>query len=132
MIIGEKTIIHVDDDAEDRAFFREVIEDLNSAFRLVQFADSVSALDYFRQLKAADLPSLIILDINMPVIDGKLLMKEIKALPLLSDVPVVLFTTSTSTLDMVFAKKEKVGFYSKPDNVNRFRELVEEIFQLFR
>ena len=73
------------------------------------------ALDYLDQADAADnLPCLIILDINMPVLDGKETLSLIKKDERFRAIPVVVFTTSASELDRMFCQRHNTTMITKP------------------
>lgn len=110
-----KTILCVDDDQDDLVMLREVIQDMGYQFNIVEANDGVAALETLKQLQAAgSLPCLIVLDINMPRMDGKQTLVALKKNPQFSTIPVVVFTTSSSSLDKTFCAAKKVEMISKP------------------
>jgi CheY-like chemotaxis protein len=64
--------------------------------------------------QSQELPCLIVLDINMPRMDGKQTLVAIQNNPILSTIPVVLFSTSSSALDKTFSESKKVELITKP------------------
>jgi DNA-binding response OmpR family regulator len=76
-----------------------------------------------------NLPGLIILDLNLPGMDGKKVLREIKSHPVLSHIPVVLFTTSSSELDKIFASKEGVKIFTKPSGAAEFFIAVKSMIE---
>ncbi|MEQ1862153.1 MAG: response regulator [Chthoniobacteraceae bacterium] len=95
-----------DDDADDRQLTREALEDarLINDIRFVENGEEL--LDYLRRRgkyappAEAPLPGLILLDLNMPRKDGRVVLKEIKEDPELRRIPVVVLTTSKSDEDI--------------------------------
>ena len=72
-------VLHVDDDVDDRELMREVMEEQDFTISVYHAENGISALDYLVDAKVSDnLPSLIIVDLNMPKMDGKDLVKELK------------------------------------------------------
>ena len=93
---NDMTVLYVDDDPDDRFFFEEAIEQLKIPCRLLM-ADSCMAMKTIIEDAHID---IIFLDINMPVIDGKQCLKEIKSNEKFKDIPVVAFTVSKSDRDI--------------------------------
>lgn len=100
------TILMADDDADDRQLTREALEDarLINDIRFVEHGEEL--LDYLRRQgkyappAEAPRPGLILLDLNMPRKDGRVVLKEIKQDPDLRTIPVVVLTTSKSDEDV--------------------------------
>jgi CheY-like chemotaxis protein len=100
------TILMVDDDPDDFSLARDAFHEngLQGDFRLV--SDGQELMDYlyrhgkFRKFKKFPLPSLILLDLNMPGKDGREALMEIKKDPDLRRIPVVIFTTSQKEEDI--------------------------------
>jgi CheY-like chemotaxis protein len=72
------------------------------------------------------LPCLMILDINMPVMDGKEALAKVKSNPNLKSVPIVLFSTSNSISDQFFAQQWDVELITKPLNFNDLEGIARE------
>src|SRR5207248_5934775 len=101
------TILLADDDADDRKLTREAFEEAHLANDLRFVEDGAELLDYLnRRGKYADpatspRPGLILLDLNMPRMDGREALKEIKADPKLRTIRVVVMTTSKADEDIL-------------------------------
>jgi CheY-like chemotaxis protein len=128
------TILMVDDDADDFFLAREAFREsgLLVDFRLV--SDGQELMDYlyrrgkFGKLRKHPLPSLVLLDLNMPGKDGKEVLMEIKKDPDLCRIPVVIFTTSEREEDISCCYELGASSYvTKPasfdDLVNVMRKL---------
>ena len=105
---GKKiTILMADDDPDDRLMTQEAFEEsrLSNDLRFVE--NGVELLDYlYRRGKYSDpadspWPGLILLDLNMPKMDGREALREIKADPRLRNIRVVVMTTSKAEEDIV-------------------------------
>jgi len=100
------TILMADDDADDRQLTREALEDarLINDIRFVENGEEL--LDYLHRRgkysspAEAPRPGLILLDLNMPRKDGRVVLKELKQDPVLRTIPVVVLTTSKSDEDI--------------------------------
>ena len=78
------------------------------------------------------LPDLIILDINLPMINGIEVLKEIKSKDISKSIPTVIFTSSDSTSDMNYCYENGADLYiRKPNNINDFKKIIEYIKQHF-
>ena len=110
-----RIVLCVDDDPDDQILVKETIKELNPSLEVASALNGVEALQFLDGAKErGELPSLVILDINMPLMDGKQTLTQIKKDPTLSEVPVVMFTTSSSPLDKLFCEKHGVKFVTKP------------------
>ncbi len=100
------TILIADDDPDDRLMAKEALEECRLANHIDFVQDGVELLDYLRAggryaaPAAARRPGLIILDLNMPKMDGREALREIKADPSLRRIPVVVMTTSKAEEDI--------------------------------
>jgi two-component system response regulator len=100
------SILIADDDADDRLMAKEALEECRLVNRVDFVEDGVELLAYLRrQGRYADKdkaprPGLIILDLNMPKMNGTEALREIKADPALRRIPVVIMTTSKAEEDI--------------------------------
>jgi CheY-like chemotaxis protein len=109
------TILCVDDDEDDLFFIKEVIESQSHSFDIVEARNGVEAMDFLEaSLKQNQLPCLIIMDMNMPRMDGKQAIKKLKEHDGLSKIPVVVFTTSSNPNDRKYFEDEGIRFITKP------------------
>jgi FOG: CheY-like receiver len=125
------TILYVEDDLDDLYLVHEAFEKYNSGIKVVHAKDGFEALKYLNRLNENDpLPCLIILDINMPGMDGRETLIRIKQSIRFKDIPVVLFTTSSSERDMHFARKWNAEFITKPLVYAELEELAKSFTNL--
>lgn len=118
------TILCVDDDPDDLQLLQEAFKAVGSEYRIIEARDGEDALVFLREKKASgDLPCLVILDINMPKVDGKQTLLSIQSDSQLSAIPVVIFSTSSSLMDKMFFTRRKVEFFTKPINFDQFYEV---------
>lgn len=125
-----KTILCVDDDADDLGMLRHVLQEIGSGYTIVEAFDGVHALEQLKQMEQQDrLPCLIILDINMPRMDGKQTVVKLQKDRVLSAVPVVLFSTSSSLLDQTFSKLKNVELITKPFDFKTLYSTASKLLQ---
>jgi CheY-like chemotaxis protein len=100
------TILIADDDADDRMMASEALEESRLANDLRFVEDGEELLDYlyhrgrFAAAGESPRPGLILLDLNMPRMDGREALREIKGDPALRSIPVVVLTTSKAEEDI--------------------------------
>lgn len=125
------TILWADDDPDDLYMIHEILKDADARFQIIEVSNGKAALDYLYSLKyGSDYPCLIILDINMPVLDGKLTLTKIKSDDAFKNIPVVLFTTSTSELDKTFSQKHSAEMITKPPLYSELKQVVQRLLSI--
>jgi len=125
------TILMADDDADDRMMTKEAFEESRLVNDLRFVEDGVELLDYLhRRGKYSDpasspRPGLILLDLNMPKMDGREALKEIKADPKLKFIRVVILTTSKAEEDIYRTYGLSAASYiTKPVTFSAMAEVV--------
>ena len=124
------TILICDDDEDDRLLTRQALEDAHVSNTVHFVEDGEQLLDYLYQRGAyagetgkAPRPGLILLDLNMPNMDGREALKVIKGDETLRDIPVVVLSTSGLDEDIVRSYKLGVNsFITKPVTFSGFVE----------
>lgn len=122
------TILMADDDPDDRQLAADALTEARLANPLVFVEDGEELLEYLHATgRYADQPptrpAVILLDLNMPRMDGREALEQIKADPSLRKIPVVVLTTSAEEEDIVGSYDLGVaGYVTKPVT---FLELVE-------
>jgi len=116
------TILICDDDEDDRALTRQALENAHISNDLRFVEDGEQLLDYLHQrgeysgeTGAAPRPGLILLDLNMPKLDGREALQRIKGDSTLVDIPIVILTTSGLDMDIIRSYQLGVNsFITKP------------------
>jgi len=126
-----KTILFVEDDEDDRDLLSMAIQEINASAKLVFMENGLRALEYLNGVKqASQLPCLIVLDLNMPFLDGKETYQKIKEDLQLDEVPVVIFTSSSNPNDRELFSRQGVEFITKPDNFSMMNTIVVHMLDL--
>ncbi len=121
-----RTFLLVDDDTDDALLFGEVLEDVNPTIRLLTATDGIKALEALSN--DDDIPEIIFLDLNMPRMDGKECLAEIKADERLKDVKVIIYTTSSHSADVEQTMQMgATAFITKPSNIHDLRNILSSI-----
>jgi CheY-like chemotaxis protein len=114
----EKIILYVDDDEDDRELFAEMMKEQNTGINLVFAENGLKAIDYLQSVRQPEkeLPCLIVLDLNMPYLDGKKTFEKIKNNPAFENIPVIIFTSSQNPHDKTFFKNAGIELITKPND----------------
>jgi CheY-like chemotaxis protein len=121
------TILYVDDDPDDRQIFAEAVKSINDGIECAMAQDGLDALSY---LGTHELPDIIFLDINMPLMDGKTCLTEIRGTKETAGIPVVIFTTSNNPAERT--ECENLGandFLLKPVSFLEMKDILTSILQ---
>lgn len=108
-------ILLIDDDEDDQELFLSAVSQISTAVACTALADATQALS---KLTSEELkPQAIFLDLNMPVMDGEQFLMEIKKHPNTSDIPVIMFSTSSQPASIQRTRSLGASDYIvKPDN----------------
>jgi CheY-like chemotaxis protein len=135
---GECQAVHVllvEDDPGDVLMTREAFEHHKLRNVLHVVTDGEQALQFLRRTgdyADAPRPGLILLDLNLPRLDGLEVLAEIKADPVLKIIPVVILTTSQAHEDILRSYALHANAYvSKPVDFERFMEAIRQIDSFF-
>jgi CheY-like chemotaxis protein len=105
-------ILFVDDDTDDKDIFFEAINDINPEIECTVARNGKEALEVL--LSESPLPRYIFLDINMPVMDGRAFLLEIKKVKKLRDIPVVIYSTTEDKEEIKRLKALGAEYLGKP------------------
>lgn len=137
MVSGQRVVevLLVEDDPGDVLMTREAFEDYKIANRLSVVYDGVSALEFLRKQgahAAAPTPDLVLLDLNLPKMDGLQVLSVVKSDPALRHIPIVVLTTSEAEEDIIGSYSLHANAYvTKPVDFERFIDVVRQIDEFF-
>jgi CheY-like chemotaxis protein len=127
-------ILMAEDDAEDQELTRRALKSSKLRNRLITVENGEQALDFlYRRGAFADpatspRPDLILLDLNMPRLDGRAVLKQIKQDPDLCRIPVVVLTTSSQEEDILRSYDLGVNSYiTKPVKMAGFIKAIKDL-----
>ena len=132
---GNRTVVLLVEDDPDHAelVHRALAEDVDRV-HLVHLANGGSALEYLEREgawadpDASPRPDLILLDLRLPGIGGGEVLRRIRGIPSLCEIPVVILSTSASPADLAVAAGGQADACAvKPIDGESFRELVHEL-----
>lgn len=126
------SIVIVDDDTDDREIIRDAFDSVLHEQDYVFWENGDRLLNYLADTADEALPSLIMLDLNMPGRDGRETLKALKSDLRFQHIPTVVFTTSSSHRDKQTVYNLGANcFVSKPDTFNKLIELTKAIALLW-
>jgi DNA-binding response OmpR family regulator len=119
-------ILYAEDDHDDLDLVQQAFSRYKN-IEIVHANNGLEALDFLKSIEEEEkMPCLILLDINMPVMDGKQALEKIKGNKRYENVPVIMFTTSSSESDKNFAMEMGADFITKPLNYSEVEDLAIE------
>jgi CheY-like chemotaxis protein len=134
---GERQIevLLVEDDPGDVMMTREAFQDYKLHNELHVVSDGSEAMAFLRQegeYAGRPRPDLVLLDLNLPRMDGRQVLEAIKSDPELASIPVVVLTTSENEDDVLRSYSLHANAYvTKPVDFQRFIEVVRQIDDFF-
>lgn len=121
-----KTIFLADDDLDDQGLFADALKDIDDGITLVTAVNGLEALAVAKALDTA--PDFIFLDMNMPLMNGMQCLLELKKIPSMTDVPVIIYSTSSYKKDIEKARLAGAADYIiKPFSFSELREKIRAI-----
>lgn len=122
------TCILIDDDEDDHSFFGAALKKHKEEIHCTHYFDPREALDKLL-CNNGPKPSWIFVDLNMPKLSGLEFLKILKKVPDLSDVPVIIYSTSSCPKDIDECKKfGAAGYMVKPNNMEDLVTRLSEYF----
>lgn len=122
------SILLVEDNEGDIMLTKEALEDAKILIDLDVKKDGKQAIDFLSRLASADMPDLVLLDVNLPKKSGHEVLKFIKEHEGLRHIPVIMLTTSSSEKDINLSYNNYANcFITKPVEASDFLSVVATI-----
>lgn len=132
--MSNKDILLVEDNPDDVELTRIAFAEAKIANELIVMGDGAQALDYlfargdYSDRDPTDLPSIILLDLNLPKVDGREVLQAIRANAATRSLPVVVLTTSAEPFDVEASYALGVNSYiQKPVSFEQFVWAVKQV-----
>lgn len=120
------TIVYIDDDADDCFIMKEALKSFDQKIKCLTFTKSIDGIEFLKA--STELPDFVILDINMPMMNGKDCLIEIKRHKKLTHIPVVMFSTAFQTTEMsIFLELGAHHLIAKPNTVEELHTALHSI-----
>jgi CheY-like chemotaxis protein len=124
-------ILLVEDNEGDILLTKEALREVSSIKDISVVRDGKEAIHFLFKTGVhsnAPLPDLVLLDINLPKVDGKVVLKTIKQDPVLRTLPVIVLTTSASEKDIIDAYTHFANCYiTKPVDYSSFMKVIKSV-----
>ncbi|MBI1861582.1 MAG: response regulator [Deltaproteobacteria bacterium] len=129
--VASLNVLLVDDNEADSYLFSEFFNEMKPDATVHCVEDGVGAMDYLLHrdsYRDAELPDVVILDLNLPRKDGKEVLREIRDNQLLKDLPVFIYTGSVRPEDRdICLRYGANGFLNKPNQLSDYPKLMERL-----
>lgn len=132
--MSEKLLIIIaDDDIDDQFLIKQAILEAGFRCEVASVYNGRQLMDYLLRREAythvsEEIPDLILLDINMPLLNGFGVLEQVKSHPALNTIPVYVLTTSNSETDKIKARELGAnGFYTKPVNFTHLKSIIRDV-----
>lgn len=132
--MNDRIILLVEDNPDDEALTIRALKKNNILNEVVVARDGAEALDYlfgrgaYSGRDPGELPELVLLDINLPKLNGLQVLEQIRANPLTELLPVVMLTTSNQEQDLLQSYRLKANsFIRKPVDFAQFMEAIRQL-----
>ena len=128
---SHKTLLVVEDNDRDFIFLQKIFTKLSVSNPVYRCADGDEALDFLYlqgdyNSKAVPRPAVILLDLHLPGIDGKEVLKKVKQDEQLKTIPVVVFTTSSDPQDIEHCYEYGAnGYMLKPTDLANLKKTIQ-------
>lgn len=124
-------ILLVEDNVGDARLVMEALKECHIPISLTVVGDGLQALDFLRHQRpytGAALPDLVLLDLNLPKMDGREVLVKIKTDPALQHIPVIIFTSSTADDEVLLAYRHGASCYlTKPLELTSYFAILQEL-----
>ncbi|MEO6901488.1 MAG: response regulator [Bacteroidia bacterium] len=122
-------VLLADDDRDDKDLFIEAVSEFNKQIKVATVKDGEELMNTL--INAIQLPDIIFLDLNMPNKNGEQCLIEIRMNELLKNIPVIIYSTSSSAADIEVTYKNGATLYiKKPSTYNDLKKVTEKFFSL--
>lgn len=126
----DKVILCIDDDPDDLYLIRQTLAQIAPNAKVLEAANGLQGWLLLEKAKESrHLPCIILLDINMPVMNGRETLEKINADEDLKTVPVVVFTSSANPADKAFCSSCGVPMVTKPYDYKMMTPLLQPLVQ---
>jgi CheY-like chemotaxis protein len=123
-----KLLLCIEDDQDDIALIEEAALEFDSSLRFVAKANGKEAMMFLHRQKQQEyLPCLVLLDINMPVMNGIEVLEELKNDSAFKKIPTVVFTTSSGQREKLLCDGYGVELITKPNRVSEFKKVLAHL-----
>lgn len=128
-------VLIADDDQDDIEMLTAALKEAAGSLQVVVAGNGKSVLAQLNKTQAPGgeaLPCMLVMDMNMPQMDGRETVVAIKTDAHFRNLPILLFSTAKNKTDALFAEKWNVRYFQKPDTVQGLNDVAREIVAMCR
>jgi CheY-like chemotaxis protein len=119
------TVLYVDDDPEDMEIFKDAIHSVDPSIQLVALSSAKDAITYLGS--GGSLPDHIFIDINMPGMDGRQCLEEIRKNKTLDHIQVFVYSTNSLPRDIAHIESFNAHFLKKANSFNELCDIIRSL-----
>lgn len=123
-------ILFVDDDAEDRQIFSDILSEIVPDSSLIHFAGGEDAVRYMRS--PDPVPDIIFLDMHMDGMDGKECLLKLRSMKAFMRIPIIIYSGLADGQETIYAKLGASGFLKKSSHLTELKSGLTAILSRFR
>jgi len=127
--LAKPYILYAEDDYDDFDALKDALQQVSQNYRLSHAKNGEEAIEFFKN-DTLSKPCLVVLDLNMPVMDGKEVLVWLKQHKEYKDVPVMIFTTSSREEDIKLCQSHGCSFFRKPTLYRDLLHIVQVMLNL--
>lgn len=127
-VSSKPNILYAEDDFDDFESLKEALDQISQNQLLLHAKNGQEAISFIEN--ATVLPSLIVLDLNMPIMDGKEVLFWLKKSEEYKHIPIMVFTTSSREEDVKLCQKHNCTFFRKPTLYRDLLHVAQIMLQL--
>jgi CheY-like chemotaxis protein len=126
---SKPTFLYAEDDLDDYEALKEALEQLTDKYVLAHAKNGNEVIEYLENSLGPE-PCLIVLDLNMPIMDGKETLLWIKSHQAFEHIPTMVFTTSSREEDIKLCQSNNCTFFRKPTLYRDLLHVVQIMLQM--
>lgn len=121
------TVLYADDDIDDQVWVEEACKAIDCSLEFQFVGNGKEVLNYLSR-SGKEWPALIVLDLNMPEMDGRQTLQKIKSDTEYKEIPVVIVTTSSNKVDKEICSRLGANLYlTKPDSHKEWQSIIRRL-----
>ncbi|HWJ02767.1 MAG TPA: response regulator [Verrucomicrobiae bacterium] len=128
-VSSKPVILYAEDDLDDFDALKGALAQLSDKYELKWAKNGEEVVNYLNDSENV-YPSLVVLDLNMPIMDGKQTLLWLKSHSDHQDIPVMVFTTSSREEDVKLCQSHKCTFFRKPTLYRDLLHIVQTMMQM--
>jgi CheY-like chemotaxis protein len=121
-------ILYAEDDYDDFESVKEAMDQITHHFSLIHAQNGLEAIKYLES--EHEQPGLIVIDLNMPIMDGKEMLAWLKNEEKFKSIPVMVFTTSSREEDIKLCQSHSCTFFRKPTLYRDLLHVVQKMLEM--